>query len=60
MLTDLQDFMRGRKKCDRVSMLIVMVLPGSLLIFAAGSAVTSFIDTLYCDRGHRDGWQQDD
>lgn len=44
---DLWDFMRERKKFWLAPIIIVMVLLGSLIIFAQGSAVAPFIYTLF-------------
>ncbi len=46
-LKDLWDFMRERKKFWLAPIVIVMVLLGTLIVFAQGSAVAPFIYTLF-------------
>lgn len=47
LLSDLWRFMRLRKKFWLAPIIIIMLLFGSLLIFAQGSAVAPFIYTLF-------------
>ncbi len=46
-LSDLWHFMRERKKFWLAPIIIVMVLLGSLIVLAQGSAVAPFIYTLF-------------
>jgi Family of unknown function (DUF5989) len=46
-LRDLWGFMRDRKKFWLAPIIIVMVLLGSLIILAQGSAIAPFIYTLF-------------
>lgn len=46
-LTDLWDFMRVRKKFWLAPIIIVLLLLGTLLVFAQGSAMAPFIYTLF-------------
>lgn len=47
LIKDLWDFMRERKKFWLAPILIVMLLLGTLIILAHGSAVAPFIYTLF-------------
>ena len=47
LLIDLWGFMKERKKYWLAPIIIMMVLLGSILIFAEGSAVAPFIYTLF-------------
>lgn len=47
LIKDLWDFMRERKKLWLAPILIVMLLLGTLIILAHGSAVAPFIYTLF-------------
>lgn len=47
VLKDLWDFLRIRKKFWLLPIIIVMVLLGTLLIFAQGSVVAPFIYTIF-------------
>lgn len=47
LIKDLWAFMRERKKFWLAPILIVMILLGSLIILAQGSAVAPFIYTLF-------------
>ena len=44
---ELWDFMRVRKKFWLLPVIIVMVLVGSLLVFAQGSVLAPFIYTIF-------------
>ena len=46
-LKDLWDFMRERKKFWMAPIIIVLVLLGTLIVLAEGSAVAPFIYTLF-------------
>lgn len=47
LLKDLWDFMRVRKKFWLAPIIIVLVLLGTLIVLAQGSAVAPFIYTLF-------------
>ena len=47
LLAEFWDFMRARKKWWLAPIIIVMLLVGSLLIFAQGSALAPFIYTIF-------------
>jgi hypothetical protein len=47
LLKDLWGFMRVRKKYWLVPMVLVLLLLGTLIFFAQGSAVAPFIYTLF-------------
>ena len=47
LLIDLWGFMKERKKFWLAPIIIMMLLLGSILIFAEGSAVAPFIYTLF-------------
>ena len=47
LLGELWAFMRERKKWWLLPVIVVMVLVGSLLIFAQGSALAPFIYTIF-------------
>ena len=47
LITDLWAFMRERKKYWMLPIIIVLMLFGSILILAQGSAVAPFIYTLF-------------
>ena len=47
LVTELWAFMKERKKYWMLPIIIVLMLFGSLLIFAQGSAVAPFIYTLF-------------
>lgn len=47
LLTDLWDFLRERKKFWLLPIILVLLLFGSLLIFAQGSVVAPFIYSLF-------------
>jgi len=47
LLIDLWGFMKERKKYWLAPIIIMMLLLGSILIFAEGSAVAPFIYTLF-------------
>jgi hypothetical protein len=47
LITELWAFMKERKKYWMLPIIIVLMLFGSLLIFAQGSAVAPFIYTLF-------------
>ncbi|MFQ3247652.1 MAG: hypothetical protein ACI9SP_004311 [Arenicella sp.] len=47
LFLDLYAFMKVRKKFWLLPIIIVMVLLGTLLVFAQGSAVAPFIYTLF-------------
>jgi hypothetical protein len=47
LLKDLWDFMKVRKKFWLAPIIIIMLLLGSLIILAQGSAVAPFIYTLF-------------
>jgi hypothetical protein len=47
LVTELWAFMRERKKFWLLPVIIVMVVIGSLLIFAQGSALAPFIYTIF-------------
>ena len=47
LLTELWAFMRERKKWWLLPIIIAMVVIGSLLIFAQGSALAPFIYTIF-------------
>jgi len=47
LLKDLWGFLRERKKYWLAPIILVMLLLGALLIFAAGSPVAPFIYTLF-------------
>lgn len=44
---ELWDFMRARRKWWLAPIIIVMVLVGTLLVFAQGSALAPFIYTIF-------------
>ena len=47
LLSDLWAFMKERKKFWLAPIILLMVLLGSLLVFAQGSAIAPFIYTLF-------------
>lgn len=47
LLADLWDFLRERKKFWLLPIILVLLLFGSLLIFAQGSVVAPFIYSLF-------------
>lgn len=47
LMSDLWSFMRERKKFWLAPIILLMVLLGSLLVFAQGSAIAPFIYTLF-------------
>lgn len=47
LVAELWDFMRTRKKWWLAPIIIVMVLVGTLLVFAQGSALAPFIYTIF-------------
>jgi hypothetical protein len=47
LLTELWAFMRERKKWWLLPIIVVMLLVGSLLVFAQGSALAPFIYTIF-------------
>jgi len=47
LLKDLWDFMRVRKKFWLAPIIIVLLLLGTLLVFAQGSTVAPFIYTIF-------------
>ncbi len=47
LLKDLWDFMRVRKKFWLAPIILMMVLLGTLIVLAQGSAVAPFIYTLF-------------
>lgn len=47
LMSDLWSFMRERKKYWLAPIILLMVLLGSLLVFAQGSAIAPFIYTLF-------------
>ncbi|ESQ16726.1 MAG: hypothetical protein N838_20720 [Thiohalocapsa sp. PB-PSB1] len=47
LFKDLWDFMRERKKFWLAPIIVVMVLLGTLIVLAQGSAVAPFIYTLF-------------
>jgi hypothetical protein len=47
ILAELWDFMRARKKYWLLPMVLMLVVFGSLLILAQGSAIAPFIYTLF-------------
>jgi Family of unknown function (DUF5989) len=47
LLSDLWGFMKVRKKFWLAPVIVIMVLLGSLLVLAQGSAVAPFIYTLF-------------
>ena len=47
LLKDLWDFMRARKKFWLAPIIIVLLLLGTLIVFAQGSAVAPFIYTIF-------------
>jgi len=47
LLREFWDFLRHRKKWWLLPIIIVMVLVGSLLVFAQGSALAPFIYTIF-------------
>ena len=47
LVREFWDFMKVRKKWWLLPIIIVMVLVGSLLVFAQGSALAPFIYTIY-------------
>lgn len=47
LLSDLWQFMRVRKKFWMIPIILVLVLLGSLIIFAQGSALAPWIYTLF-------------
>jgi hypothetical protein len=47
VLAELWDFMKTRKKYWLMPIVLVMLLVGTLLLFAQGSAVAPFIYTLF-------------
>ena len=47
LIGELWDFMRVRKKFWLVPLVVMMMLIGTLLVFAQGSALAPFIYTLF-------------
>jgi len=47
IIAELWDYLRERRKWWLAPVLIVMVLVGSLLVFAQGSALAPFIYTIF-------------
>lgn len=47
LVREFWDFMRVRKKWWLLPIIVVMVLVGSLLVFAQGSALAPFIYTIF-------------
>jgi hypothetical protein len=47
LLSELWAFMRERKKWWLLPIIVVMLLVGSLLVFAQGSALAPFIYTIF-------------
>ena len=47
LMSDLWAFMKERKKFWLAPIILLMVLLGSLLVFAQGSAIAPFIYTLF-------------
>lgn len=47
IVTELWAFLRQRKKLWLLPIIVVMVLFGTLLVFAQGSAIAPFIYTLF-------------
>jgi len=47
LLREFWDFLRHRKKWWLLPIIVVMVLVGSLLVFAQGSALAPFIYTIF-------------
>jgi len=47
VIAELWDFMKTRKKYWLMPIVLVMLLVGTLLLFAQGSAVAPFIYTLF-------------
>ena len=47
LILEFWDFMRVRKKWWLLPIIVVMVLVGSLLVFAQGSALAPFIYTIF-------------
>ena len=47
LIREFWDFLRVRKKWWLLPIIIVMVLMGSLLVFAQGSALAPFIYTIF-------------
>jgi hypothetical protein len=47
LITELWAFMRERKKWWLLPIIVVMLLVGSLLVFAQGSALAPFIYTIF-------------
>jgi hypothetical protein len=47
LVTELWDFMKERKKWWLLPVIIVMLVVGTLLIFAQGSALAPFIYTIF-------------
>jgi len=46
-LKDLWGFLNSRKKFWLLPLIVVMVMLGALIVFAGGSAIASFIYTLF-------------
>lgn len=47
MIGELWDFLRVRKKWWLLPVIVIMLLVGTLVVFAQGSAVAPFIYTLF-------------
>ena len=47
LLADLWAFMRERKKFWLAPIIVVMILLGALIVFAQGSSLAPFINTLF-------------
>ena len=47
LVREFWDFMRVRKKWWLLPIIVVMILVGSLLVFAQGSALAPFIYTIF-------------
>ena len=47
LMTELWGFMKERKKWWLAPVIVVMVIVGSLLVFAQGSALAPFIYTIF-------------
>jgi hypothetical protein len=47
LVTELWSFMRERKKWWLIPVIVVMLVVGSLLVFAQGSALAPFIYTIF-------------
>lgn len=47
LMVDMWDFLKQRKKLWLAPIIVVMILLGTLIIFAQGSAIAPFIYTLF-------------